>query len=65
MLFENELFQKKMTKKGSKTGSGWIIHYMMIYKFVHEFLGFLKVQVEMPRAGKACVDGHYALRKNH
>ena len=62
---KTELFQKKVPKKGPKTGSGWITHYIMISQFFHEFPGSLKFRDEMPGAGKRGVPGAYALRKNH
>ena len=62
---KTELFPKKVTKKGPKTGSGWITPFMVISQFFREFPGFLKIQVEMPGAGKRCVDGGYAPRENH
>ena len=62
---KTELFQKKVTKKGPKTGSGGILPVGTISLFFHEFPGFPKIQVEMPRTGKRCLDGAYPLRKNH
>ena len=62
---KTELFQKKVIKKGPKTGSGWINPLMVISQFFRDFPGFPKIQDEMPRAGKRCVDGAYPLRKNH
>ena len=59
------LFQKKVIKKGPKTGSGGIVPVGTISQFFRDFPGFPKIQVEMPRAGKRCVDGAYPLRKNH
>ena len=59
------LFQKKMIKKGPKTGSGWITPLMVISQFFRDFTGFPKIHVEMPRVGKVSVDGAYPLRKNH
>ena len=38
---------------------------MVMSQFFLEFQGSLKIQVEMPRAGKGSVPGAYALRKNH
>ena len=61
---KTELFQKKVTKKGPKTGSGGIVPVGTISQFFRDFPGFLKIQVEKSRAGKRCVDGAYALRKN-
>ena len=62
---KTELFQKKVTKKGPKTGSGGIVPVGTISQFFHEFPGFPKIQVEMPRAGKGGGAGAYPLRKNH
>ena len=49
---KTELFQKKMTKKGPKTGSGGITPVGTISQFFHHFQGFLKIQVEITRVGK-------------
>ena len=62
---KTELFQKKMTKKGPKTGSGGIVPVGTISQFFRDFPGFPKIQVEMTGAGKVSVDGAYATRKNH
>ncbi len=62
---KTELFQKKVTKKGPKTGSGGMLPTGMISQFFREFPGFLKIQVGMPGAGKRGEAGAYALRKNH
>ena len=62
---KTERFQKKVTKKNPKTGSGRSVHFIVISQFFHEFPGFLEIQVEMPRAGKRGEAGHYAPRKNH
>ena len=62
---KTELFQKKVTKKGPKSRSGWINPTGTISQFFREFRGFLKIQVEMPGAGKGGEAGAYALRKNH
>ena len=62
---KTELFQKKVTKKGPKTGSDWITPTPRFRSFFREFPGFPKIQVEMPRAGKRGVPGAYPLRKNH
>ena len=62
---KTELFQKKMTKKGPKTGSGGIVHCLVILKFFRDFPGSLKIQVEKSRVGKGGEAGAYALRKNH
>ena len=62
---KTELFQKKVPKKGPKTGSGGMLPLGTISQFFRDFPGFPKIQVEMPRAGKVSVDGAYATRKNH
>ena len=62
---KTELFQKKVTKKGPKTGSGWITPLMVMSMFFREFPGFLKIQVEMPRAGKRGEAGAVGCGKNH
>ena len=59
------LFQKKVTKKGPKTGSGGMLLLGTISQFFHHFRGFPKIQVEMTRVGKGGVPGAYATRKNH
>ena len=62
---KTELFQKKMTKKGPKTGSGGMLLLGMISQFFHDFRGFPKIQVEKSRVGKGGEAGAYAPRKNH
>ena len=62
---KTELFQKKVIKKGPKTGSGGIVPVGTISQFFRDFPGFPKIQVEMPRAGKRGEAGAYPLRKNH
>ena len=62
---KTELFQKKVTKKGPKTGSGGMLPTGTISQFFREFPGFLKIQVEMPGAGKRGGAGGYAPRENH
>ena len=62
---KNGTFSEKNDKKWSKTGSGGIVPVGAISLFFHEFPGFPKIQVEMPRAGKRGEAGAYALRKNH
>ena len=62
---KTELFQKKVPKKGPKTGSGGMLLLGTISQFFRDFRGFPKIQVEMPRAGKGGVPGAYAPRKNH
>ena len=62
---KTELFPKKVTKKSPKTGSGWINPTGTISQFFREFPGFLKIQVEMPGAGKRGEAGGYAPRENH
>ena len=62
---KTELFQKKVTKKGPKTGSGWITPLMVMSLFFREFPGFPKIQVEMPGAGKRGEAGAYATDENH
>ena len=59
------LFQKKVPKKGPKTGSGGITPVGTISQFVREFPGFLKIQVEMPGAGKRGEAGAVGCGKNH
>ena len=59
------LFQKKVIKKGPKTGSGWINPLMVISQFFRDFPGFPKIQVEMPRAGKGGEAGAICTHKNH
>ena len=59
------LFQKKVIKKGPKTGSGGIVPVGTISQFFRDFRGFPKIQVEMTGAGKGGVPGAYATRKNH
>ena len=49
----------------SKTGSGCITPVGTISKFFRHFQGFLKIQVEITRAGKGGEAGAYAPRKNH
>ena len=49
---KTELFQKKVIKKGPKTGSVGITLQKVKSKFFRHFQGFLKIQVEMTRAGK-------------
>ena len=62
---KTELFQKKMSKKGPKTGSGWITPLMVMSQFFLEFQGSLKIQVEMPGAGKRGEAGAMGCGKNH
>ena len=62
---KTELFQKKMTKKGPKTGSGGITPVGTISQFFRDFPGFPKIQVEMTGAGKGGEASAYATRKNH
>ena len=62
---KTELFQKKVTKKGPKTGSGCITPVGTISKFFHHFQGFLKIQVEMTGAGKGGEAGASVCGKNH
>ena len=62
---KTELFQKKVPKKGPKTGSGWITLLMVMSQFFREFPGSRKIQDEMPGAGKRGEAGAYATRKNH
>ena len=62
---KTELFQKKVIKKGPKTGSGGIVPVGTISHFFRDFPGFPKIQDEMPRAGKRGEAGAYPLRKNH
>ena len=62
---KTKLFQKKVTKKGPKTGSGGMLLLGTICYFFRHFQGFPKIQVEMTGAGKVSVDGAYATRKNH
>ena len=62
---KTELFQKKVTKKGPKNRVRLDHSHSEISQFFHEFPGFPKIQVEMPRAGKGGGAGAYALRKNH
>ena len=62
---KTELFQKQVTKKGPKTGSGGIVPVGTISLFFREFPGFLKIQVEMPGAGKRGVPGAVGCGKNH
>ena len=58
-LAENNRTFSEKYKKGSQTGSGWITPFMVISQFFREFPGFLKIQVEMPRAGKGGGAGAY------
>ncbi len=62
---KTELFQKKVTKKGPKTGSMCIVLQKVKSKFFRHFQGFLKIQVEMTRAGKGGEAGANCTRKNH
>ena len=62
---KTELFQKKMPKKGPKTGSGGMLLLGTISQFFRDFPGFPKIQVEMTGAGKGGEAGAYATRKNH
>ena len=62
---KTELFQKKVIKKGPKTGSVCIALQKVKSKFFRHFQGFLKIQVEMTRAGNVSVDGADTTRKNH
>ena len=59
------LFQKKVIKKGPKTGSGGIVPVGTISQFFRDFPGFPKIQVEMTGAAKSGEAGAYATRKNH
>ena len=58
---KTELFQKKVPKKGPKTGSGGMLLLGTISQFFRDFPGFPKIQVEMTGAGKVSVDGAYQL----
>ena len=60
---KTELFQKKMPKKGPKTGSGGMLLLGTISQFFRDFRGFPKIQVEMTGAGKVSVYGAYSARK--
>ena len=62
---KTELFQKKVTKKGPKTGSGGMLLLGTISLFFRDFPGFPKIQVEKSRAGNGGEAGAYAPRKNH
>ena len=62
---KTKLFQKKMTKKGPKSGNGWITPLMVSSLFFHEFPGFPTIQVEKTRTGNGGEAGAYTLRKNH
>ena len=62
---KTELFQKKVTKKGPKTGSGGSVLGKVICLFFRDFPGFPKIQVEKSRAGNGGEAGAYPLRKNH
>ena len=62
---KTELFQKKMPKKGPKTGSGGMLLLGTISQFFRDFPGFPKIQVEKSRAGNGGEAGAYPLRKNH
>ena len=55
---KTELFQKKVPKKGPKTGSGGMLLLGTISQFFRDFPGFPKIQVEMPRAGKGGGPAH-------
>ena len=56
-------FQKKVIKKGPKTGSGGIVPVGTISQFFHEFPGFPKIQVEMPGAKKGVSPAHIPFAK--
>ena len=60
---KTKLFQKKVIKNGPKTGSVGITLQKVKSKFFRHFQGFLKIQVEMTRAGKGGVPGAYAPHK--
>ena len=62
---KTKLFQKKMPKKGPKTGSDGITPVGTISQFFRDFPGFPKIQVEMTGAGKGGVPGANTPRKNH
>ena len=62
---KNGTFSEKSHKKGSQNGVQLDHSMRDKLKFFHEFPGSLKFQDEMPGAGKRCVDGAYATRKNH
>ena len=55
---KTELFQTKVTKKGPKTGSGWIIPPPRFRSFFCEFPGSRKIQDEMPGAGNGVKPAH-------
>ena len=62
---KNGTFSEKNDKKGSQNRVRLDHSHSEISQFFHEFPGFPKIQVEMPRAGKRGEAGAYALRKNH
>ena len=62
---KTKLFQKKVIKKGPKTGSGCNVLTPKNQRFFRHFQGFLKIQVEMTGAGKGGEAGAICTRKNH
>ena len=62
---KNGTFSEKVIKKGPKTGSVCIVLQKVKSKFFRHFQGFLKIQVEMTRAGKGGEAGANCTRKNH
>ena len=61
---KNGNFSEKSDKKGSQNRVRLDHSPSEISQFFREFPGSLKFQDEMPGAGKRCVDGAYATRKN-
>ena len=62
---KNGTFSEKRDKKGSQNRVRLDHSHSEISQFFREFPGFPKIQVEMPGAGKRCVDGAICTRKNH
>ena len=62
---KNGTFSEKNDKKGSQNRVRLDHSHSVISQFFREFPGFPKIQVEMPGAGKRCLDGADTTRKNH
>ena len=62
---KNGTFSEKSDKKGSQNRVRLDHSHSEISQFFHEFPGFPKIQVEMPRAGKRGEAGAYASDENH
>ena len=62
---KNGTFSEKSDKKGSQNRVRLDHSHSVISLFFREFPGFLKIQVEMPGAGKRGVPGAVGCGKNH